>query len=79
MSTSDPRLDHLEAAFLTLLDRIAVVETELKDLRHAVDFETGQRTAYEAMVGQVSSLPARIDHVEREIRSLRKQAIGLRL
>lgn len=52
------RLAHQEAALLTLHQQIA-------DLRASLQFETEQRMAYEAMVGQLTDLPRRVAELER--------------
>lgn len=75
----EARIAHLEAAFLELLDRIVLLEASNRELEQRLDFEVAQRIAYEAMIGRMTGLPGRLDHAEREIISLRKRAIGLRL
>lgn len=78
-TASEARIAHLEAAFLELLDRVVQLEISNRELTRLLEFETAQRTAYEALIGRMSGLPVRLDHAEREIISLRKRAIGLRL
>lgn len=78
-AASEARIAHLEAAFLELLDRVVLLETENQELTRSLEFETAQRIAYEALIGRMAGLPGRLDHAEREIIALRKRAIGLRL
>ena len=71
MTTPDQRLTHLEAAFISLCERVIVLE-------RALAFEVEQREFFEGMVGRLTGLPGRMDHVEAETIKLRRMPHGRR-
>lgn len=52
------RIAHLEAALVTLLDRVQVLE-------RALAFEVAQRETMETVLVKLAGLPCRMDRIER--------------
>ena len=62
----EQRIEHLEAAFLNLCDRVAILE-------RALAFEVAQRESMEAVIMQLINVPKRVDRLERDTSCARKR------